>query len=84
MTNIKPHNHLKDSFYTVPKLTRQLMTLEQWKETMLFTEGRILSCGETWELCHKYVGGGIHEVTVQLTYWKNGRPKKNAKGSVPS
>lgn len=76
MAEITPHNHLKDSFYTTPQFARQVMTLKQWRETALATEGRILSCGETWELKWRSLGGGMGEVTVGLTYWKNGKPAR--------
>lgn len=74
--SLEPRNHLKDAFYTTPKFASQVMTLKQWKETMLHTQGRILACGETWELKQEYLGGSMRRVTVELTYWKGGRPPK--------
>lgn len=82
MPDIKPYNHLKDSFYTTPKFARQIMTLKQWKETLLQTEGRILSIGETWGLKWRSMGGGMGEVTVELTYWKSGKPTTKKKAKV--
>ncbi len=70
------HNWLKDSFYTTPKFAHQVMSLKQWKETLRATEGNILSCGETWKLKQEYLGGGMRDVTVELKYWKGGKPSK--------
>ncbi len=79
MADIQPHNHLKDSFYTTPKFARQMMTLKQWKETCLATDGRILACGETYELHASSRGGGMYEVRARPNYWQNGKPKKAVK-----
>jgi len=74
MKDIKPHNHLIGSFYTTPRFAHQAMTLKQWQETILDTGGFILSIGETWELTHRYLGGGMREVRAIQTYWKDGKP----------
>jgi len=79
MADIKPQNHLKDSFYTTPKFARQMMTFKQWRETCLATEGRILASGETWELFAKSRGGGMYEITAKPNYWRNGKPAKAKK-----
>lgn len=79
MADIQPHNHLKDSFYTTPKFARQMMTLRQWKETCLDTEGIILAQGETYELHATSRGGGMYEVRVRPNYWRNGKPTKAKK-----
>ena len=76
MSDIQPHNHLKDQFYTTPKLARQMMTYKQWRETALATDGRILANGETYELYSESRGGGMYEVKVRLMYWKDGKPTK--------
>jgi len=79
MADIQPHNHLKDSFYTTPKFARQMMTLKQWKETCLATDGSIIALGETMNLYATSRGGGMYEVRARPNYWRNGKPKKAVK-----
>lgn len=69
-------NHLKSSFYTTPKLARQIMTFQEWQETAKATECRIIACGETYELKTRNIGGGIYEIRAELPYWKHGKPQK--------
>lgn len=76
MADIKPHNHLNQNFYTTPRFAHQIMSLKQWQETLLATDGYILSIGESWKLKQEYLGGGMREVRVEQTYWKNGHPVK--------
>jgi len=73
-------NHLKDSFYTTPKITRQVMTYKDWQETAMATQCRIIALGETWELSAKHLGGGMYEVTASPPYWKDGKPKRAKPG----
>ena len=81
MSDIQPHNHLKDQFYITPKLARQMMSGKQWRETALATDGRILATGETYELYAESRGGGMYEIKARLTYWKNGKPIKKTEVS---
>ena len=81
MSEIVPKNHLKNAFYTTPKLARQMMTTRQYQETSLATEGRILSCGETWILQAEYRGGGMQEVSAEPTYWTDSKPKRAKQSS---
>ncbi len=76
MSKDNPVNHLNDSFYTTPKLARQIMSYKDWRETAEVTQCRILACGETHELTAKHMGGGMYEVRASLTYWKGGKPSK--------
>lgn len=77
--NITPHNWLNPSFYTTPKFAHQIMTLRQWKETLLATNGSIISNGETWKLTQEYLGGGMREVRAKLPYWEHGKPRRGVK-----
>jgi len=76
MSKDNHHNHLNDNFYTTPKLARQIMTYKQWQETAAATQCRIIANGETYELTAKHMGGGMYEIKANLTYWKDGKPKK--------
>ena len=76
MSKDNPVNHLSDSYYTTPKLARQVMSYKDWQETATATQGRILACGESYELTAKHMGGGMYEVRASLIYWKNGKPSK--------
>ncbi len=69
-------DHLMDSFFSTPKSARQIMTYKQWQETAIATQCRILSCGESYELTARHMGGGMHEVRANQTYWRHGKPKK--------
>lgn len=81
MSKENPVNHLNESFYITPKIARQIMTFTQWQETALVTQCRILSCGETYELTSKPMGGGMYEIKADHDYWKGGKPQKaKAKG----
>jgi len=77
MTSVELNNHLSSTFYTTPKLARQMMTIKQWRETSLATNGRIFAVGETWELYAESRGGGMYEVRARLTYWKGGKHSKS-------
>lgn len=78
MPKDEPTNHLNSSFYTTPKIARQVMSYRHWHETAEVTQCRILACGETYELTARHMGGGMYEVGAGLTYWKDGKPKKKA------
>lgn len=76
MLNTQPINHLDNSYFTTPKLARQVMTYKEWQETAKATQCRILACGETYELTARHMGGGMYEVRASLMYWKNGKPNR--------
>ena len=76
MSGDKPVSHLSDSFYTTPSYARTVMSYKEWQETARATQGRILSCGEMFELTAKHMGGGMYEVRLNRTYWRNGKPKR--------
>ena len=76
MNKPEPINHLSESFYTTPKFARQVMTYHEWQETAKATQCIILSCGETYELKTRCMGGGMYEITAKENYWKNGKPQK--------
>lgn len=69
----EPISYLTNNFYTTPKLSRQIMTYKEWQSTAKATQCKIISCGETWNLHVKHIGGGIYEVTAQPNYWTEGK-----------
>jgi len=76
MADVEPHNHLNNSFYTTPKLARQVMSYKQWQETAKATQCKIIANGETYELKARHMGGGMYEVSADLMYWRHGKPIK--------
>ncbi len=58
-------NHLPDSFYVSPNFARTTMTRKQLRETLLATDGRILTCGRLRPIASKHIGAGIYEVTLK-------------------
>ncbi len=80
MSKEEPINHLNESFYTTPKLARQIMNYQDWHETAEVTQCRIIACGETYELTARHMGGGMYEIKAELTYWKKGKPGKGKAG----
>lgn len=69
-------NGLDDSFYRTPKYARQIVTYKQWQKIAAATQCRILSCGESYDLTTKHMGGGMYEIKAKETYWKDGKPQK--------
>ena len=57
-------NHLPDIFYTMPAVARCTMTRNQIKETLLATDGKILTCGRLRNLYIRHLAVGIYEVTI--------------------
>ena len=58
-------NHLPNSFYVFPNTARTTMTKKQLRETLLDTNGRILSCGRLRTIYSKHIGAGIYEVSLK-------------------
>lgn len=65
MKEIKPKNHLSDMMYISPGIARQVMTSQQVKETLAYTENFIMACGRCWSLKIKNIGVGMKEVTLK-------------------
>lgn len=59
-------NHLPPQFYNYPHLASTVLTAQQLQETLLATEGWILSMGRVYNLVPKELGGGIFIVKTQL------------------
>lgn len=57
-------NHLPMNFYTIPK-TNTTMTRKHLKETLLSTNGWIMSCGYAWDIKSKYLGAGVYKVFLK-------------------
>jgi len=74
-------NHLSNGFYITPKITHQVMTYQDWQETALYTQCKIISQGETWNLRAKHLGGGMYEVSAYPNYWVDGKPPKKTSAS---
>lgn len=61
-------NHLGNVFYCIPDFANQTMTLRQWQETALYTEGWITACGYIYDLVGKRLASGVYRVTTQRRY----------------
>ena len=70
------NDDLNSSFYNTPQFARQVMSYKNWQKIAKETQCRIISCGETYELSARHLGGGMYEVRANLTYWKGGRPQR--------
>ena len=57
-------NHLPDTFYAFPNNARTTMTRKQLRETLLDTDGKILSCGRLRTIISKHIGAGVYEVSL--------------------
>jgi hypothetical protein len=58
-------NHLRDLFYSAPgPEVTQTMSLRQWQETALYTEGWILACGRMFDLKAKRIAPGIYRISA--------------------
>ena len=62
---LKRHNHLPNSFYQTPQTARTTMTLRQWQETALYTEGEILANGHVWLLVGKQLAPSVYLITAK-------------------
>ena len=58
-------NNLPDTFYAFPNFARTTMTRKQLKETLLATDGKILTCGRLRAIVSKHIGAGVYEVTLK-------------------
>ena len=58
-------NHLGDNFYIIPATVNTTMTTKQLKETLLATDGRIISCGNLWDIKSKRIGPGVYRVSLK-------------------
>jgi len=65
MATLKRYNHLPKSFYQAPSAARTTMTLKQWQETALYTEGEILATGHVWKLVGKQLAPGVYLITAK-------------------
>lgn len=68
MATIKANNHLAHDFYVTPHLSRQTMTLEQFQETMLYTEGEFVAVGHVWDIKAKRLAPKVYLVTAKQRY----------------
>lgn len=58
-------NKLIDNFYQIPNVASQTMNRKDLKETLLWTGGKILTCGRLRELKSKHLGAGIYLITLK-------------------
>lgn len=58
-------NHLSTNFYTMPGGYSTTMTRKQLKETLLATDGWVLSCGYCWDIRSKSLGAGVYKVWLK-------------------
>lgn len=65
---VSPKNYLTDNFYAMPLYANTTMTSKELKETLLYTEGNIMACGELWDIKSKSLGAGVYK--IWLKKWK--------------
>lgn len=58
-------NHLTQGHYTLPGVFSQTMTLKEWRETALYTEGWITASGSIWDLVATRIAPGVYRVTTE-------------------
>ena len=58
----KRQNHLPKSFWDIPKCASTTLSAKELKETLLATDGHILTWGEFWEIKSKRIGPGVYKV----------------------
>jgi hypothetical protein len=54
---VKAINHLEDKMYIKPKTSRQIMSIKETKETLMYTQNEIMACGDLWTLKVSNIGG---------------------------
>jgi len=64
-TTVERRNHLGDNFYTMPRFAYTTMTKRQVQETLLYTEGRVMACGEMWDVVSRHLGAGMYRVSLR-------------------
>ena len=58
-------NHLSENAYRNPAGFSQTMDRKHLKETLLHTDGWVLSCGYMWDIQSKSLGAGVYRVTLK-------------------
>jgi hypothetical protein len=58
-------NHLPTSFYQIPHCASTTMTRKDLKETLLATDGWVLSCGEIFDIKSKHLGAGVYRISLE-------------------
>ena len=58
-------NHLPDSFYTMPRVAHTTMKRKELSETLLATDGAILTCGRMRDVKSKSLGAGVYRVFLE-------------------
>ena len=61
-------NHLGNNFYIMPKYANTTMTRKELRETLLDTDGKILTCGRMWDIVSKNLCAGIYKVSLKGDY----------------
>lgn len=59
------NNHLTNNFYSMPNYAIMSMTKKELKETLLVTDGWIMSCGYCYDIKSKHLGAGIYKVFLK-------------------
>jgi hypothetical protein len=56
---------LSNNFYLIPDYAKQTVKRKELQETLLSTDGRIISQGRLRELKTKHLGVGIYEISLK-------------------
>ena len=57
--------NLSGSFYSMPNIANETMSLKDLRELLLDTGGKILTCGSLRTIVSKHLGAGIYRVTLK-------------------
>ena len=58
-------NHLSDHFFVSPAHASTTLTKAQLRDTLLATDGKILTHGRMWDIKNKHIGAGVYLVFLK-------------------
>lgn len=66
-TMSNPNNDLPVWFFTNPggSQTNTTMTTKQLRDLLLYNDGRIMACGDLWDIQSKSLGAGVYRVWLK-------------------
>lgn len=66
------------SFYNIPQASRTTMATKELRAVLLATDGRILACGEMWDIVARHMAAGVYEVTLSRSVLPTDLPAEEA------
>ena len=58
---------LPDNFYRVPNVAEKVVDRKELKKILLELGGRIIACGELYDIKSKHLGAGVYRVYLKRT-----------------